>query len=255
MNNKKIQTVLIIVGIVFLVSLTLLVSVIISNKVEEAKFIGLDSQHLRTIRVTGEGKVQAVPDMARVSFSILTSHEDQVEALNENNKKADQVITYLKEQGVEEKNIQTIGFNVQPIYDRHPETFVRDKIIRYEVSNRVEVELKDLEKANTIIDGAIRSGANRVNNFQFLIEDETELRKQAREKAVKEAEEKAQEIASVLKVKIGRIIDFSESRDYYVMPMRGMAMDMVAEASVPDLPLEPGENEITVRVTIDYEIK
>lgn len=253
MNDKKIKTILLITGVFFVFLLTVLTGVTIYNEIKKANFIGLDSDHLRTINVTGEGKVYAIPDTASVSFSVITENENSEIALDENNEKASAVVNFLKEQGVEEENIQTTGINVQPIYDRSREREGEVRIIRYEVTNRVDVELEDLDNINTVIDGTVRAGANRVDSFEFLVSSKEDLRAEAREKAIKEARTKAEKTASSLGVKLGRVIDFSETRDYYLpsFPQREV-MDSIEE--VPDMPIETGENEIKIQVNIDFEI-
>lgn len=244
---------LIIVSIVFLVSLTVLANILISNEARRAHFIGLDSQRFPTIQVTGEGSVYASPDTAEIYFSVVTGAETTEEALNENNKKMDRVINHLKEKNIEEKDIKTAGFNVRPIYSYDNEK--RERILSsYEVSNVLEVRLKDLQHVSSVIDGAIRAGANRVNRLKFLISDEEELKKEAREKAIREAEKRAAEIASSLGVKVGRIVNFSEERDYYFPLYREAALDAASE-EIPEVPIEPGENEIKVNVRIEYEIR
>ena len=255
MEDKKIKNVVMIVGVVFLVSLTVLTNVIIGNEVKRANFIGLNNSHLRTINVMGEGKTYAIPDTASISFSVITIDEKSEVALNENNKKSDAVVNYLKEQGIEKENIQTVGLNVQPIYERDPDSWTEMQIIHYQVTNRIEVKFKDLDKVNTVIDGAIRVGANKVDSFLFLISDEEELKTETREKAIQEARKKAKETTAALGVKLGRVISFSESRDYYTFPvMQKEMMAMDQEGTIPEMPIEPGENEIIITVTIEYEI-
>ncbi len=255
MDDKNVKLSLMVVGMIFLVSLIVLVNVIIGNELKKSNFIGLDSDHLRTIRVTGEGKTYAVPDTASISFSVLTSDESSEIALNENNKKAEAVVNFLKQQGIEKKNIQTTGVRVRPVYDWSPERTEYRRIASYEVTNRIEVEFDDLEKINTVIDGSIRAGANRVDSFQFLISDQEELRAEAKAKAIQQAREKARKTTFLLGVRLGRVIDFSETRDYYMPPMmREAAMDVIETDMAPEMPIEPGENEIIVNVTIEYEI-
>lgn len=254
MDNKKFQQILIIIGIILLTSLTVLISVLINNEIKKANFIGLDSQNLRTITVSGEGMMHVVPDIASISFSITTRDKTTETALSQNNQKTDQVIEFLKEQGVAAEDIKTIDFNVYPLYKRDID-FISREIDYYEVVNRIVVELKDLEKASVIIDGAIRAGANRTDSLQFLVSNEEEFKKEAREKAVEQARSKAQEIASALGVKLGRVIDFSETSNYY-LPFRAEKEIMVADtSSAYEVSLEPGENEITVNVIINYEIR
>jgi len=253
--HDKIKPVLMIVGVVFLVSLTVLVNVIISNEVKKSDFIGLESEHLRTINVGGEGNVYAVPDAAEISFSVITDDEDSEKALRENNEKAERVVSYLKEQGIQEEDIQTTGIDVRPIYERDEERGAERRISRYEAINKVEVKIEDLEKAETVIGGAVEAGANRVDGFELVVSDEEELKAKAREKAIKEAREKAEQTASSLRVKLGRVIEFSESRSDYIYPVmeRGLGEELEEDA-VPEVPVEPGENEITVNVSIEYEI-
>ena len=255
---KDIKTAFIIVSIVFLVSLTVFINVLISNEVKKADFIGLDPQRIPTVQVRGEGKIYAAPDTAEIYFSVITEGKTTELALDQNNKKMDQVINHLKGKGIEDKDIKTASFNIRPIYvyETNPRTNTRERVLSsYEVSNRVEVKIRDLGQISSIIDGAIRSGANNVSRLEFLIDDEEEFKKQAREIAVKEAEERAKELASVLGVKVGRIISFSEDEAYYYHPIFREAADMAMEGGVPEVPVEPGENEITVQVRIEYEIK
>jgi len=255
---KDIKKALIIVSIVLLVSLTVFINVLIGNEVKKADFIGLDPQRIPTFQVRGEGKVYAVPDTAEIYFSVITEGETTELALDQNSKKMDQVINHLKEKGIADKDLKTASFNIRPIYvyETNPRTNTRERVLSsYEVSNRVEVKIRDLGQVSSIIDGAIRSGANNVSRLEFLIDDEKELKKQAREIAVKEAEERAKELASVLGVKIGRIISFSENDDYYYHPIFREVADMAMEGGIPEVPVEPGENEITVQVSIEYEIK
>ena len=253
MHDKNIKSILTIVGVVLLVSLTVLVNIIISNEVKKGRFIGLDSEHVRTIDVKGEGEILATPDSASVHFGVITSSENSEEALEENNTKATRLIDFLKKEGVEEKNIQTTGVNVMPVYDRDPDFISERKIIRYEVSNRVEVKIEDIDNASTIIDGAVREGADNVTGLRFSVSDEEKLKERAREKAVQDAREKAEGITSALGVKLGRVMSFSESGDYGIMYRSEMALDSIEE-SPEKTPIEPGEDEVKINVTVTFEI-
>ncbi len=254
MTEKDTKTVLVIVGVVLLVSLTVLVNIIISNEVKRGRFIGFDSEHVRTIDVKGEGKVLATPDSASVHFGVITSSESSEEALEENNAKATSLIAFLKSEGVEERNIQTTGVNVRPVYDRDPDFISERRIIRYEVSNRVEVKIEDIDNVGTIVDGAVREGADNVTGLRFSVSDEEKLKEQAREEAVQDAREKAEGITSALGVRLGRVMSFSESRDYGIIYRAEMALDSL-EGELPEkTPIEPGEDEVEVTVTITFEI-
>ncbi len=254
--EQKLRLALIIMGMIFLISLTVFVNTLISAQAEKNKVMGLDAQNIPTIIVSGEGKVSVSPDVAEISFSVITTDDTVEEALGKNNDKMQRVIGYLKNERVEDKDIQTSSFNVRPLY-RYEEdriTGTGERILyAYEVSNSISVNLKDFGKINTVIDGAVRSGANNVSGLRFIVSDKEAYKKQAREEAIGMAKQKASEISLSLGVSLGRVLDFSE--DYYspISAMRGydMAMDSI-ESSVP---IEVGENEISVSVTVRYEIK
>ncbi len=254
--DKKLKNAVLIVGIVLLVSLTVLVNVIISNQSLKSNFIGLDSQRLPSIQVSGEASVYAAPDTARISFSVITESEDTAGAITENNRKTGAVIDYLKEEGIEEKNIRTSGFSLRPLQQRKrdPHTGLsKTEIYGYRATNTVEVEVKDLEKTGTITGGAVRAGANSVRGLLFIVSNEEEFKKQAREKAVNRAREMAQEIALSLDASLGRIISFSEDRGFRAPMARHLMME--AADTAYEVPMEPGENEIKVRVSLEYEIR
>ncbi len=244
--DKKIKIISTVVGVVFVVSLTVLVNVLISNEVERSRFIGLDSEHMRTVRVSGEGEVSVAPNVAKVSFAVVTEDSSTEDALNENNTRAEELINYLKNEGIEDNNIRTKGFTVRPLYEQIED---RRTLYGYRVTNSVETYIEDMERVSSLIDGAVRAGANEVNSVQFLVEEEEEYKNEARKKAIEDAKRKAQETSSALGVKVGRVISFSEERDYYAPIQERM------DAVEGQVPIEPGESDITVNVTVEYEIR
>ncbi len=254
--EKKLQNAFFIVGLVLLVSLILLVNVNISNQSLKSNFIGLDSQRLPSIRVSGEASILTSPDTAQISFSVITESEDTANAISENNRKTETVIDYLKKEGIEDKHIRTSGFNLQPLRKRKrdPKTGQSSmEIYGYRVTNRIEVEVKDLEKTGTITGGAVKAGANSVRNLRFLVSNEEEYKKEARAKAISKARKKAEEIISSLDAELGRIISFSEDKDFSP-PISRVSMAEVADSAY-EVPIKPGENEIKVNVTLEYEIR
>ncbi len=252
-NNLKTATS--IVGIVLLVSLTVLVNIFITNQVSKSRYIGLDHKNLPSIQLKGEGTVYATPDTARISLTVLTQAPDTSQALSDNNRKMEAVIEYLKAEGVEENNIRTTGFNIRPLQERieDPQTGKkRTEIYAYRVINTVEADIKDIEKAGKIASGAVEAGANRVDRLQFIVSREEEYKKEARRKAVRQAKERGEEIADSLGVELGRLLNFSEDRDFFRPMARAQAMETADRTEVP---LEPGENEIKANVTLEYEIR
>jgi uncharacterized protein YggE len=254
-QKKNIITALIIVAIVFLLSLTVWVNIDIQNKIRETE---------NTITVSDSGEVYARPDLALTTFSVITEAKTVAEALSKNTEKMNTIIDSVKEQGVEEKDLKTTSFNIYPRYEYQrvePEIYPyppgKRVLVGYEVTQSLEVKIRDMTKIGDIIQGATDAGANQVGDLQFTIDKEDELKSQARAEAIKKTKAKAQELASQLGIKLIRITNFSEgiSVPYYYDYALKEAIGMGGEGeAVPQPQIETGENKIEVTVTITYEI-
>ena len=204
-----------------------------------------------TVSFSGEGKVLAKPDVAVTFLSMVTEATTSKEAQDENSKKSNQVVEFLENADIDEKDIKTTSYNISPIYNysrlREPE------ITGYRVNQSLEVKIRDLDKASEIIDGVVAAGVNQVGNLSFQIDDPEKLQSQAREMAIKDAKNNAGELKKQLGIKLGRIINFSENTGGYIpLPIRSFDEAGIGGGG-PSLPT--GENEIIVNVTLTYQIK
>lgn len=248
--NKSLFVLSILVLIIFLVVLIISTAVGVYNKIKEGKYIGQEIESRNTITVTATGEIYTKPDLALITFSVVNEAKTVSKALEENSKKTNAVIDFIKNQGVDEKDLKTIGFNIYPRYEWYGDKRV---LVGYEVSQSLEVKIRDFEKIGDIIQGAADVGANQVSNLQFTIDNQDEIKKQAREQAIEKAKTKARELASQLDVDLVRIINFSESTQ---VPMsRYYGLEEAAGLGGGESPqIEAGENKVEVTVTITYEI-
>ena len=245
---------------IFLIVVTVSTVVDIQNKIKEGRYIGQEIETKNTISVSGKGEIYAKPDLAITTFSVVNEAKTVSEAMAENTKKMNAVIAFAKEQGVEEKDLKTTSFNIYPRYEWQGRTGLppypegKRVLVGYEVQQSLQVKIRDMTKIGEIIEGATDAGANQVGNLQFTIDDQDELKKQARAEAIDTAKEKATEIASQLGIRLVRITNFSESAvfpRYY--GFEAMAMEDAGGAG-PAPEIETGENKIEVTVAITYEI-
>lgn len=234
---------------------------------KEFKYVGSGVTASNTISVSGMGEVFAVPDRATFSVTIREEAKEVADAQEAATKKSNDIIAYLKGAGVEEKDIKTISYNVNPKYEYSQGVCTqfscppsRQTLIGFEVYQSLEVKVQDPKKAGDLLSGVGGKGASEVSGLSFTIEDEDALKAEAREMAIKEAREKADELASQLGVNVVRVVGFYEdSGGYYPYYGKGgVAMDVAmsarAEAApVPELPT--GENKIISNVQITYEIR
>lgn len=235
--------------IVFLAVLTISTAVSVQNKIKEGRYIGQEIETKNTITVSDQAEVYAQPDLALAIFSVKTEKKTVTQAMTENTEKMNEIIDFIKETGVEEKDLKTTTFNIYPRYD-----YVRGIriLVGYEVTQSLQTKIRNLEKIGQIIQGATDAGANQVGDLQFTIDQPDEFKKQAREEAIKKAKDRAEEIADQLGINLVRITNFSESGqlpryDYALKETTGLGGGAVPQ-------IEIGENKIEVTVSITYEI-
>lgn len=216
------------------------------------------------ITVQGEGEVMARPDIGEFSFSVLAEGATAAEAQEKSATSLNAALEYLKEAGVEEKDIKTSNYYLNPKY-RYETTVCtglycppsNPVIDGYEVTQTVTVKVRDLDKSGELISGVGSQGATNISGLSFTIDDETDLKAQAREAAIADAKENAEKLADDLGVRIIRMTGYWEDQGgYYPVYDRGYGgaeMSMDSAAVSPQMPI--GENEIKSTVSITYEVR
>ncbi len=203
------------------------------------------------VSFTGEGKVLSKPDVAVIDLAIVTEAATSKAAQDENSGKSRALTDFLKKQGIEEKDIKTTAYNIFPQYN-YPQ-FDRPRITGYQVNQTIQVKVRDLTKADAVLDGVVAAGANQIHNFQLTIDDPEKLRNEAREKAIKDAKEKADKLEDQLGIRLGRIVNFSEGGTGFPSPIIYAKELGGRGGGGPSIPT--GENEIAISVVVTYQIK
>jgi uncharacterized protein YggE len=223
-----------------------------------------------SISVVGEGEVFATPDIATFSFNVDAKEADAVTAQNKAKEAMDAIVAYLKDAGVAEKDIKTDYYNLNPRYE-YPETVCTQygcppqkepKLIGFEVSQSVTVKVRDTAKAGDLLSGVGSKGAVSVSTLSFTIDDDESLKAEARAKAIEDAKAKAKVLAKNLDARIIRMNGYWEDQNGGgPVPYYGMAADsmknqsMTMEVAPQAATLPTGENKITSKVNISYEIR
>ena len=207
------------------------------------------------ITVIGTGRISGEPDTLRATVGVEVERTSVQEALNAANAAASRVTSTLREQGVEEQNIQTTEFSVRPRFAEPPvqpapgEPQGETEIRGYIVTNLVEVKVRDLERVGEVLQAAVEAGgdAARVQGVRFTLEDNEELLQAAREAAFADARRRANHYAQLADRELGSLVSLSEEAESETpRPMEGAAAEGAAAQSVP---MMPGEEEVTVRIT------
>jgi hypothetical protein len=222
-----------------------------------------------TISVTGKGEVSAIPDVATFNFSVVTDAKDASTAQEENAKSINAILGFLKDEGVLDKDIQTSNYSTYPQYEYIqtqiycvtypcPQPPGKQELKGYQTRQTVEVTVRNTEHTGTLLSGVGERGATDMSGIRFTIDDEDGLIREARQKAIDEAQEKAHQLAKDLDVRLVRIVSYYENENNYLY-RDGYAGIAYSEDSVsvpkavPEIPT--GENIITRTVNITYEIR
>jgi len=205
------------------------------------------------IVVVGEGSVTVAPDYARIRSGVTTEGKTAKQASEANAKLMSAVIAALLNSGIARKDIQTAQFSIEPIYTSQSKLSgpAESKLSGYRVSNQVNVTIHQIAQVGDVLDRLIEAGATDAGNVAFLVSDRDKVLDQARESAIANARHKAELYAQAGGLTLGRVAWITESSDFEpILPMGVERRRMAAAAP----PIESGENTITARVTVGFDI-
>lgn len=234
--------------------LFLVVVIIYSLFFGPAKKYGDSLMPAKTINVSAEGKITVSPDIAKLSFSVVSEGANPKLLAENNNKKMNAAIDFAKSQGIEEKDIKTTEYNLSPRYE-YDEKTKKTFISGYTLTQTVLVKVRDLTKTAEVLGGLPELGINQISSISFDIDEPEKYLSEARNQAFDKAKEKAEAMAEKNGVELVRVINFYEyqSIPYY---QNVKALGMGGAEAAPALPqIQPGSQEVTIQVSVTYEIK
>jgi len=215
--------------------------------------INISSQQ-EGIWVTGQGKVTAVPDIVALRLGVEAQEASVAEAQTQAAEAMDKVTEALTDNGVAEKDIQTQYYSISKVtkWDREKE---EETVIGYRVTHTVTVKIRDIDKAGAIIDAVAEAGGDltRINSIGFAIDDPSAYYEEAREKAMADAKAKAEQLAELADVTLGKPTYISEST--YFPPITRGAVYEEAVPAPAETTISPGEMEISLTVQVGYAIQ
>lgn len=225
----------------------------------------IEPSAFRSFTVSGEGKITAIPDVARFSFSVITEGgKDIAKIQKENTGKINKIIEFIKSSGVEDKDIKTLDYSLEPKYQYYNcynpspldgKPCPPPEIVGYTIRQTISIKVRYFTKIGNILAGTVENGANSVSQLSFEIDDIDKIKNQAREEAIKKAQEKAKSTAKAGDFRLGKLLSIEEGGDfptpYYLKTMESSPMD----AGLPSPTIEPGSQEVTINITLKYEIK
>ena len=153
----------------------------------------IDIGNNRWVEVSGEGSVSAAPDFARVTLGVTSTGGTAGEAMAENAKAANALVSLIKAEGVAPADIQTSEVSISPMFSQPaPGQKTAPTITGYSVSNNVAVTVREIPRLGALLDKAVTAGANSVYGVGFGHNDPSALLDKARPLAVADARRKAE---------------------------------------------------------------
>lgn len=204
----------------------------------------------RRITVTGEGKISIVPDEAILQLGVNTEHTELLAAQSENAKITANIQQQLLTLGIDQRDIQTAGYQVHPVYDYQD----GKQIFRgYQVEHMLKITVRDISQTGIAVDTAVKNGANRVSSITFSTSDTGEYYRRALSLAVQDSIKKAQVIAAGMHVTLNTTpVTVTENvLQGDIIPFQ----TAVFSKSNAETSVEPGQLLITSSVTTEFKFE
>lgn len=207
------------------------------------------------LSLSAEGQVKATPDVAFVTFGLVTEAKTAQEAMAANAAQMSRVMSTLKAQGIADKHVQTSGLSLNAQYDYRDN---QPPVLRgYQASNQVSVRIEDLAKTGATLDAVVKAGVNQINGISFGLKDPKKAEDAARLDAVKALQAKANLYAGATGYRIKGLQSLSEGGGFAPMPMpMPMPRMMKAEMAMADAtPVAAGEMAVSITISAIYELE
>ncbi len=223
-----------------------------------------DNPYMNTITVEGTGKAATIPDIATIDFSVTETAATVADAQAAATKKTNDALAAVAKLGIDDKDVKTVSYNVYPQYETIAPCYSgicpnrSPKITGYQVSETVEVKVRDTAKAGDVLQALGTLEVQNISGPSFMVDDDKDQKSEARAEAIKNARAKADMLAKELGVHLGKVVSFNENTGGYPIYYEGaygkggVAMDAQA-APAPSLPT--GQTETSVTVMVTYEIR
>lgn len=215
------------------------------------------SEHI--IQVSGSGSVTGTPDRVQITFAVETESPDVKVAQANNALAMNNVMDALVAAGVPKDQMKTTDYTITPVYQDDTGGILSSKVKTYQVTNSLQVTLKDTNTTGQIIDTAVTAGANKVNSIQFMLSEDQALllRNLALNKAVVNARSDADTVARALNVTITGTEEADISQGY--TPVVYSSYDAVgtglAKSVAVPTPIQSGDITVTAQVSVTYTIR
>lgn len=206
----------------------------------------------RGITVIGEGEVEAIPDVARFTVTVKSSGDEVSDVQNNSSENINEVISFLKGEGIEDADIKTTLFDISPQYRFEDGRRIPEG---YEAIQTIQVTVDKLDRVGDLIASVSNLKVDDVGSLFFEIGNADELADQARELAIEDARNRAERLVEVAGGRIGGVISIKETGSATPLPFAQLeTASRDVEDAVVSPNIEPGEQQIVQNIEVTFEI-
>jgi uncharacterized protein YggE len=201
-----------------------------------------------TVDVMGQGIVKVVPDEVTINVQVENKGQNPKDLKQKNDLIINDVLAFIKSMKIADKQVQTEYVKLNKNYDYQTKTY------SYVANQSISIYLKDLELYESLMNGLLERGINRIDGISFSTSKIKELKSQARIKAMQNAKMKAEEYTKVLNQSIGKAVSISEfSNTNYPGPVNRKAMMISSDASAMEQQtISVGEIEVVTKINVSF---
>ena len=201
-----------------------------------------------TVDVMGEGVVKVTPDEVTINVQVENKGQNPKELKQKNDFIINDVLAFIKSMDIADKYVQTEYVRLNKNYDYQTKTY------SYVANQSISIYLKDLKLYESLMNGLMERGINRIDGISFSTSKIGELKSQARIKAIENAKMKAEEYTKVLDQSIGKAVSISEfSNTNYPSPVNRKSMMLSSDASgMEQQTISVGEIEVSSKVNVSF---
>lgn len=154
------------------------------------------------IVTSGTASVDATPDIATLAIEVNVSAKDAAFAKKQADERVAQYLSFLEQNQIAKKDISSANLRTQPDYDYQNGKSV---LKGYRAVRTVEVTLRQLDKLNSLLDGALKAGLNEIRSVSLGVAQPDAYKDKARKAAIDDAVHQAEQLAAGFNSKLGPV--------------------------------------------------
>jgi len=207
------------------------------------------------ITVTGKASVRVQPDKVQVTVGIDQRAKTVKQVQEDVDGKSSKIISYLKQNGVEDRDVQTSHINLNPFYSYEKTQAGSTEVDFYTATKSLTFVLRDISKFEKVLSGLYEIGVNTVNGIAFQVENQEAARQAAKRKATGHARKIAESLTEGLGVSVGKVYSLNDQTfDSHVFPIVYAPIMVKRGTGDSETAISGGEVEITATVGVSFRV-